>query len=474
LKGLVVDEDNMSQQLGLMNQLLVSRPNLEQVARIVGFDRQAQTPQQLETMLYRLKQNISVVGRKTNPENLNPRASYLDLYTISYSSSNPELASQVVQALITTFKDNIIGKTRQDAEMTKQFLEQQIKEYEKKLTVAESRLREFKRQNIDVLPDKEQDYFTRLQSTRLVTEDIELQIREAESQRNQLQQQLAGMSAGQRAVSSQGTPVLTPAESRLLILRARLDELLLNYTEEHPDVATTRRIIAELEKQREAELKELLSGTTSSAGVANTEYQQAKLQLREFERQLAALRTRKEEYHHRVQALQQQRETLPIVEAELQRLNRDYEINKERYNALVERRESMKMSEDIQQTDEEVKFKIVEIPHVTMWRTWRSQIILITEVLVAGLGGGLILAFVLSRIRSAVYSRRTLGELTGFPVFGTISQIWTSSMRRRQRLELASFALVSLMMIVAYGVVLFLQFSNIGLDAILQALRGGG
>jgi polysaccharide chain length determinant protein (PEP-CTERM system associated) len=425
-------------------------------------------------MLYRLKQNISVVGRKTNPENLNPRASYLDLYTISYSSSNPELASQVVQALITTFKDNIIGKTRQDAEMTKQFLEQQIKEYEKKLTVAESRLREFKRQNIDVLPDKEQDYFTRLQSTRLVTEDIELQIREAESQRNQLQQQLAGMSAGQRAVSSQGTPVLTPAESRLLILRARLDELLLNYTEEHPDVATTRRIIAELEKQREAELKELLSGTTSSAGVANTEYQQAKLQLREFERQLAALRTRKEEYHHRVQALQQQRETLPIVEAELQRLNRDYEINKERYNALVERRESMKMSEDIQQTDEEVKFKIVEIPHVTMWRTWRSQIILITEVLVAGLGGGLILAFVLSRIRSAVYSRRTLGELTGFPVFGTISQIWTSSMRRRQRLELASFALVSLMMIVAYGVVLFLQFSNIGLDAILQALRGGG
>jgi polysaccharide chain length determinant protein (PEP-CTERM system associated) len=418
-----------------------------------------------------LKQNILVVGSKTNPD---PHVTFLDLYTISYSDGDPELAKQVVQALITTFKDKIVGKTRQDAEMTKQFLEQQIKEYEERLTVAENRVREFKRQHIDVLPEQEKDYFARLQSARLATEDIELQIREAESQRNELQQQLAGTAAGQRAVSTQGTPVLTPAESRLLKLQARLDELLLNYTEEHPDVVAIRRSIAGLEKQREVELKELSSGTTSSAAVANPEYQQLKLKLREVERELASLRTRQEEYRRRSQALQQQRETLLVVEAELQRLNRDYEINKERFNILVERRESMKMSVDIQHTDEEVNFEIVEIPRVSMWKAWRQRIVRIPGVLAAGVVGGLMLAIVLSKIRPVVYSRHTLGELTGLPVFSTISEVWTSSMRRRERLELASFALVSLMMIVAYGAVLFLQFSNIGLNRVLQAALGGG
>ena len=469
LKGLVMEENSASQQLNLMTQLLTSRPNLEQVAHMVGFDRQTQTPQQLEIMLYRLKQNISVGGSKTSPN-----VSNLDLYNISYVDSDPELAKQVVQALITTFMEQTVGKTRRDNEMAKQFLEQQIKEYEEKLTVAENRLREFKRQHIDELPEQYKDYFARLQDAQGSIDDIGLKIREAESQRNELRQQLAGMPAGQRAISSQGTPVLTPAESRLLKLRERLDDMLLNYTETHPDVIATKRIIAELEKQREVELKELVSGTTNSAAVANPAYQQLKQKLGEVESTLAVLRTRQEEYRRRVQSLQQQRETLPVVEAELQRLNRDYEIDKERYNNLVGRRESIKLSGDIQQTDEEIKFEVVEMPRVLMWKTWRKRIMLITEVLVAGLGGGLMLAFILSKIRPAIYSRHGLSELTGLPVFGTIPQALTSSIYRRKRLELAGFVLVSLIMIIAYGSVLFLQFSNIGLDGILQALRGAG
>lgn len=470
LKGLVLEEDGASQQLNLMTQLLTSRPNLEQVAYKVGFDRQVQLPEQWEIILYRLKNNISIVGSKTNFN-----VSNLDLYNISYLDKNPELAKQVVKALIDTFMEQTVERTRQDGEAARQFLEQQIEAYEKKLTVAENRLREFKRQHIDVLPEKEQDYFARLQELQSESENIKLQIIETESQRNTLQQQLAAIPIGQRAVSTEGSPLLTPTESRLLKLQERLDDMLLNYTETHPDVIATKKSISELEKKRKVELKEMLSNNpASSTAVANPEYKQLRLRLGEFVRKLAALRARQDEYDRRIQQLQQQRETLPIVETELQRLNRDYEINKERYNNLVERRASVKMSEAIQQADEEVKFEIVEMPRVLMWKTWRKRIILLTGVLIAGLGGGLMLAFALSKIHPAIYSRYTLSEATGFPIFGAIPEALTPSICKRRRFELAGFALISLVMIAIYGYVLFLQFRNIGLDGILQALRGTG
>lgn len=469
LKGLVIEEDNAAQQLGLMTELLVSRPNLEQVARMVQFDRQAQTPQQWEAKLFWLKQNILISGSKTNF-----RASYLDLYTISYADSNPELAKQVVQALITTFMEKTLGKTRQDSAMAKEFLEQQIREYDEKLMSAENRLREFKRQYIDILPEQQMTYFERLQAAQSAAADITLQINENESKHRELLRQLQQTPANQRPISIQGTPALTPAESRLIKLQARLEELLINYTEAYPEVKETRRMIANLKKQQALELKELSSNdSATSMAVINPEYQQLRIKLRAVEEELAVLRARLDEYQKRIQTLQQQRETIPTVEAELQRLNRDYQINKENYNALVTRREAMKISQDIQKTDEDVKFETVDAPRVLMWQTWRKRIMLITGVLVMGLIAGVLLAFMLTRLRPVVYGRRALHDLTGFPVFGAISQVKTSAMRLNERLDLIGFALTGLVMLAVYGVVLSHQLRSAGLEGILNALGAG-
>ncbi len=48
---------------------------------------------------------------------------------------------------------------------------------------------------------------------------------------------------------------LAEIDSRADALRRNLDELLRKYTEEHPDVVGTRRILADLDKQREAMLE---------------------------------------------------------------------------------------------------------------------------------------------------------------------------------------------------------------------------
>ena len=472
LKGLTV-EIEPSGQLGLMTRQLMSRPNLEQVVRQVGLDRQGPRPRSLGIALEQLRSNISLQAERTNSD-----AKYINFYVISYINKDPQLAKQVVQELITAFAENTVGEIRRDADRARRFIEQQIKDYGEQLATSENRLQEFKRQYADVLPAEGKGYFERLQAMQAADKKVELQIRETESRRNALQAQLKKTPAVQRAVSMDGKPVLSPLESRFLELQTKLDQLLLKFTEAHPDVIETRDSIAELEQQ--VGLKSGVSVPT----VANPVYQQLKTKLDEVEESLAGLRTKQEEYRRRVQALEQQKETLPLVEAELQSLNRDYEINQKSYQDLVARRQSMEMSESVEQTSENKKFRVIEPPNVPvdsiLNASRQQQLFLTTGVLAAGLAAGLALALVLTQLRPSVYSQRALNELTGLPVLGVISRVSTPSVRVRRGLGLVAFAATGIMMIIAYGAVLFVQLSSTDVTGIpliagvMRSLGGGG
>lgn len=468
LKGLVVEQDKNIYLRAMISQLF-SWANLEQVTRMTGLDRQAETPIELETVLDGLKQDIKLEGKSVGTDQIE------SLFTISYPNVDPELAKQVVQAFLTTFIENTMGANQQDSEVARAFLDQQIREYEEKLTAAENRLREFKRQHIDVLPAQGENYFSRLHAAQAAIQDVKLQVREAEQRRNEVQRQLTETSAAQRAVSADGRLILTPVESRLMEQQTRLDDLLLRFTEKHPDVIETRRTVAELEKQRQAELQGLAAGSHSSSTTPNPVYQQLKVALGAVESELAGLRVRSAEYQQRVETLQRQIGTLPVVEAELQRLDRDYEVNREKYNTLVSRREAAKIATNVDETKENFKFKVIDPPSVSMWPAWRMRLLLTTAILAAGLAGGLGFAFLLSQIRPVVHTRRALEELTGFPVVAAISRVWSPQRLLQRRLEVTTLCLTATMLIGAYGAALFLQFRNTELMAsLLRTLGGSG
>jgi hypothetical protein len=206
--------------------------------------------------------------------------------------------------------------------------------------------------------------------------------------------------------------------------------------------------------------------------------------LRDIEGELAGLRTTRDEYQHRLAALQQQIQTLPEVEARFQRLTRDYETHRENYQALVDRRQSMDISNTAGEDVKELRFKVIEPPNVSkglaLKAFWIEQLQFITLVLVGGLGAGAALAYALSQIRPAVYSRRVLSDITGLNVYGVISRVLTSSTRLRDKLDLVAFAAGLLTMLVAYGGVLIARYADIysseasGAESVLKVLGGGG
>jgi hypothetical protein len=78
-----------------------------------------------------------------------------------------------------------------------------------------------------------------------------------------------------------------------------------------------------------------------------------------------------------------------------------------------------------------------------------------------GLAVGLGLAFLLSQIRPAIYDRRTLKSVAGFPVFGVVSRFWTPELLFKKRVEFAVFIAVGFILVLAYGGVLLFEYSEI-------------
>ena len=89
LKGLTV-QTNPNVQINLMIKTLLSRPNLERISRMTDMDIQAETPQQYENIILRLKSNIKI-KKQRGRENI---------FTISFQDKNPEMAKNVVQSYL--------------------------------------------------------------------------------------------------------------------------------------------------------------------------------------------------------------------------------------------------------------------------------------------------------------------------------------------------------------------------------------
>jgi len=148
------------------------------------------------------------------------------------------------------------------------------------------------------------------------------------------------------------------------------------------------------------------------------------------------------------------------VETELKRLNRDYEVTKTNFQALLSRRESAQLAEDVEQTGDSVKFRVIDPPHVPSTPSGPHRVLLSTGVLFGSLAAGLVLALILSQIWPSVYDRKALRDLSGFPVFGSISRILTGEVLRKRRLEVMGFATAGVMLLAVYSLIMWLHSSN--------------
>jgi polysaccharide chain length determinant protein (PEP-CTERM system associated) len=438
LENLVLDQD-VNAQLNLVRQSLLANPQLEPVAQEVGLiDPRTMSPQERMWVLSEMRKRVNVQVTTAAGEDRNQRDPG-SIYSISYQDESRDRAVRVVEILQNNLIENTLGEKRSGSENAQKFLLTQIKDYEQRLRDAEDRLAAFKKQNVGLMPTEQGGYFERLRVEMDAVDAAQTQLAVATSRRAELERQLRGevpvvatatLGAGGRAGASQGGG---DTLSRIQETQARLDELLLRFTDRHPDVVATRETLEQLKQRREAEIEGLRRGdpaaVAASGASANPVYQSIQLALNQTDVEIATLRRQVADHQAKVAELRKMLDTMPQVEAEFARLNRDYDVTRANYTALVERLEKSRLGEEAA-TSGSVRFDVIQPPNAPFTPMAPKRSILIVAVLAAAfaIGGGI--AFGLHMLKPVFTSARGLAEKTGLTVLGTVSLITLDSYRR--------------------------------------------
>jgi len=442
-RTLTLDE-NTDSQIQLVREALLGRPQLGKIADDTGLTARARTPEERQKVIDKLRNQIQIAGAAAG-------GAGGGTYVISYTNKDRQTSLKVVDRFVNTFVEEALGGKLKGSEQAQQFLTQQIAELEKRLRDAEETLAAFKKEHVGLLPGEQADYFRRLDTELADLDAAQAKLSVATMRRDELQRQLRGQEplvaggAKQNGAATGAPP--SDTATRLQESQRQLDELLLNYTEKHPNVIKLRNTIAELQKRLADQIEAARHGDASAAAqtglAASPVYQNLQLQNDQVGVEIAGLQADIANHRQRVASLRGMMNTAPEVEAQFSRLNRDYTVVKAQYAALVEQLGRARLGEQAAQTGL-IRFEVVDPPRAGFDPVFPKRPRLAVGALVAAIAAGVGMAFLLNLLRPVFGSVQRLREMTGLPVLGAVSVTWIErheAQLRRSALRLAGAVL---------------------------------
>jgi len=322
-----------------------------------------------------------------------------------------------VSALLNTFIEDSLGLKRSDSGVAQQFLKNQLKEYDQKLRESESRLAEFKKANVGLMPGPEQgDYYQRLDTAMTQLDTLRARYRQVGERRNELQRQLNGE---EPTFGLSGPAGGSPIDAQIAGYQARIDQLLVQYTDKHPEVITLgeelKHATAELANARGADGG---PGTLQADPMYRQKLQErdnARLTIRDLQRSSQRVQTEIGQYQSRVDAA-------PMVEQELASLTREYEFEKRHYADLSSRHQQASIAEDLTRKQGGERFSVLFPANLPNRPLKPDQLRIMAMAIAAGLVLGAAAAVGREFLDRSVHDARALNEFD-VPVLGEIPRI---------------------------------------------------
>jgi polysaccharide chain length determinant protein (PEP-CTERM system associated) len=481
IKDLSIDQDTNA-QLNFVRQSLLAGPQLRKIAEQTGVLSPTVTgPSHQAKILDRLAGDILVDVRSAGQNPKDETAG--DIYSIAYQDRDRARSLRVVETLLNTLVEQTLSGKREGSESAQKFLEEQMHILETRLRDAENRLADFKKRNVGLMPTDQNQaaggYFAQLQAEMDAATKAQTDLNIALARRSELSRQLRG----EAVVSAAGsTPMMgaggmaagTDTMSRIKDTQAKLDDLLLRFTEKHPDVIATRETLQELQRRRAAEIESLKRGdanaVAASGAGSNPVFQSIQLALNQADVEIASLRGQIENHRIKAAELRKRLDTAPQVEAEYAQLTRDYDVNHTQYNALLANYEKARLGEQADSAGS-VRFEIVQPPTASFAPVFPRRVLLLGAVLVVSLVLGVAVTWLLALMRPVVGTMQSLTKLTGLPVLGVVSAAFPARLRdeaRRSVLRFAAgfgcllFAFLAAVILSRAGIRLALDSSGVG------------
>jgi len=441
LSGLAIESD-VRGLLRVMQQLMFTKGNLEQIIKLSDLDKAVRTPTEQEMLIDELKKNIHITGGTE------------DMFTIQYEANSPDMAKNVVQAVLTVFSEQTQLSTHGNSDSAQRFIDEQIQEYEMRLRNGEKARENFKRANLGLLPGQGGDQIGKIQAMSKELEDTKLSLNEANSRKQKLTEQLeeALTSDEDNDEWKSSTEVASVGDdAQISGLKQRKNELLIKFTDNHPEVSHINKTIKELQiRNAVKQAKVVDAGGLDNAVLTNPYVQSIKVAINESDANIASINSRIDIFQQRLLKEQDELNSRLSIETEIENLNRDYAQIKNNYDRLLSSRETAVMSEKVDNQAEALKFKIADAPNTPLQASSPKRKLLYSGVLAISIIISSSLALLLYLIRPTFMSISQLRKLTGLPILGSISMKYRPEELIKYRNEMFKYGIGVVSLLVIY------------------------
>ncbi len=396
LRGITVDS-SLSNEIDLLQQMMLSRPNLEKIIAKTDLQLDASTRSDMDALVQGLARSIKVVAQSRN------------IFTITYRNHDKQLAYDVVQAVLASFIENKAGDNIDEMQKATAFLDSQIDSYEKQLRAAENRRADFRRKYVELLPGD--NGVNRLEQAREAVRTLTGELADAKVRRILLARELAGTPQvlATDAASGGDNASLRAAENKLRSLQQI-------YTDQYPEVVSAKHEVEALRKSGGSSA----SPVVGARSAPNPLFEQLKLRVVETDAQINSLQRQVDDAVHERDRLDSIARGAPGLEAQYINLNRDYDVLQKNYSELLSRREGMRISTKAQVSSSNVKMVIIDPPQVPPTPVAPARVLLSIGVLILGLAAGVGVVIGIVTLDTSFHSLVQLRTL-GLPVIGGVS-----------------------------------------------------
>lgn len=433
----------LREALATLQEVVTSRTSLEKVILQFSLYTEQRKKLPIEDVIETMRKNIDIRPSSTG-----------DVFIVGFKGSDPQKVVKVTNAIASLFIEENLKYREERATETSKYTESELVMAKKVLDEKEVAMRDYKLKYFNEMPEQRQSNIARLQALVEQNQGIQNSIQELERTKVMAQEQIGlhqrmaaaramGDTSGAKAAAAELPE--TPGE-RLARLKARVSQLLLTYTENHPEVRRTKQLIDQMEAQGVKAQSGGGAPVASQAGLRESiEAQRLQMQIKEIDTNINHLKAEQTAIPPQIAQYQRFIDNAPIREAEWNSLTRDYNELRRHYDQLVAQNLHAQSAENLERNQKGSKFKIVDSARLPQKPYSPNFIKFLLAALISGLALSLGPLLIIDFFDTSFKDVGDLEEYLGVPVACAIPYIVQESELRRERLFFrGSVALVSI------------------------------
>lgn len=392
----------------------------------------------LEDKIGNLRQSIAIdVGRSASYR------SEIESFSIGFKGREPEIVMKVTNALAKNFINESLKIREKQVTSTSEFFDKELSAIRKKLKESEQALNDYKKKYMGGLPEQ-------LENNLRIINRLQVQLVNRQSRVQVAKNRLVTIEneiSGRQNLQTSGGVGEPGAGNNLNQLVAQLKQLQNRYTEQHPDIISLKKRIADLKNQVQPPIE-------------NIEYTNLKKEIKRLEAENLDLMKKISHYEVLV-------DSTPKREQELMSLKNSYDSINGTYSSFLEKKQEAKLSVKLEKKQKMDQFRILDPARLPERSSEPDMVRLFLTVIAASLGIGGGLAFMLEYFDTSIRKPDDIEISIGLPVLSTIPFICQPKDIRKKRFNqiVSCFSILvsSILLILFYMLVFIGEERTVGL-----------